>query len=417
MADFGGFQVATPQEVLAKLQAQRDEFRKSQDPQVRRQGNLDAVLDVLFGNPQIQASQRITNALNTAQRQLEPIEGEEQLDTELRRLKAMRDAVEDLDPAVAAQINQRMLVIGSEKLEREKLKGDITRAVSKEAREEAAAARDAELHPEAVKEAKLRIQEKQAETVNYANPKTGEIQNVDALDSIAIKRLQAAGWVRVGLAVNADEPGKLGAATKPVLTDLQTNLLQSQEQLDMLSNVLRKFDSSYLKLGTQVTNFGRNWIEKFGGKLPPDQAGKLQGYTEFRRNSFDAFNRYIKFITGAQMSVAEAERIQRGFPDPEEDGPTVFLSKLKETTKQLMQVNKRARQALQFYPDGSYPQGDQWTKIQLPDVSDAEVGQFMAEVLGIQPDGTAQLPRTQPAGQTSGSSTLQDRIDGILKGR
>lgn len=65
----------------------------------------------------------------------------------------------------------------------------------------------------------------------------------------------------------------------------------------------------------------------------------LTEYTTYRRNTFNTLNEYIKSITGAAMSEAEANRIRKSMPDPGDglfggDSPTEFKAKLDDALKQ-----------------------------------------------------------------------------------
>ena len=64
------------------------------------------------------------------------------------------------------------------------------------------------------------------------------------------------------------------------------------------------------------------------------------------REGSDAQNLYIKYITGAQMSNAEAGRLARGFPIPgsglfDQDDAISFSSKLKDTQRRIRQTMAR----------------------------------------------------------------------------
>ena len=84
-----------------------------------------------------------------------------------------------------------------------------------------------------------------------------------------------------------------------------------------------------------------------GVELSDDEREYLDSFTAFRRDAFDNINRYIKEITGAQMSEAEADRLRRGVPDPENDSPQEFMSKYRATMASLSRTRARAIYALQ----------------------------------------------------------------------
>lgn len=380
MADFGGFNIPTPQEVLAGLHNRRQQVMSSGNVQAQRSQNMETALDTIFGNPQLNLAKRMTNAVKQAEQRLTPIEGESDLDRELRRLQAVRDAVADLSPETAGEITGQMLKLGQTRLEQQKLRAEESRAASKEARESQAAPLDI-----ALKQAQ--IMEKANEGQNYWKAVNGKIEriNVSTMDSLERRRLRNEGWTEgSGPNTEAEATDALGL-TKPVTTDLQKSLLDADQQLEGLFAISQKYDPTFLQLPTQAMNFGRDLFERAGGTLSAEQAGKLQDYSEFKRNSVDAFNRYIKFITGAAMSNKEADRIQKGFPDPDKDGGTKFMSKLRETVRQTIAVRKRAADALKT---GLRVNGDQWDQIALPQVTDSEVDDLMTRMMGV-PSGKA----------------------------
>lgn len=406
MADFGGINIPSPQEVLMRQQAQRDQFRQSSDPAVRRQATIDSALDTLFGNPQLQAAQRVTDAVSKAQNTIEPSPGESDLDTELRRLKAMRDAVADVDPSVAAQIDQRRLAIGAQKLERDKLLAEIKYKQNEDVRQTGEYNMKAGQYPLDLAAKQAEIDTKKAETVNYISPDGKQKINVDALDSIQIKRLQNAGWTKVGLAVNVDDPTKLGGPTKAVQTDLQKSIISADNQAAALGQTMQKFDPSFLTIPTQTLMAFQTGVEKLTG-VPVGDAAKAKKYYEFRRNSVDGLNRYINEITGAAVGVKEEVRIREAFPDAYKDSPTQFQAKLRETVRSIIGVRKRAEQMLKS--GVTQVDRNEWDHIAAPPVSDQEVDTFMNVFMGF--------PAPKGASKASTPAPLQSEIDRILKSK
>lgn len=128
MADFGSFQVQTPQEVLADLAAKRNQVMVNGNVHQQRSQNIETALDTIFGNPQLRQAKRVETAMKSAQAASTQREGENSLDFELRRMQAMRDAMADVDPATASQINQKMLELGETKFQRSRLMASDTRA-------------------------------------------------------------------------------------------------------------------------------------------------------------------------------------------------------------------------------------------------------------------------------------------------
>lgn len=180
MADFGSFQAQTPQEVLAKLAQNRSQVMVSGNVQQQRSQNIETALDGLFGNPQVRQAKRLETALKTAQSANTQRDGEDPLDFELRRLQSMRDAVADVDPATASQINAKMLEVGETKFQRKRLMAADTRA------EEEHTAKMAE----STDEAKMR--KLTGGSTYVLNQKDGSVAGFDLLDQNDVSGFQKA---------------------------------------------------------------------------------------------------------------------------------------------------------------------------------------------------------------------------------
>lgn len=133
------------------------------------------------------------------------------------------------------------------------------------------------------------------------------------------------------------------------LSDKSANLIEGQifnnlTVLDSLDNLRKNYKPEYLRYYDQVSNALSAGLEKsqigslFG--ISEEQAEELYEFTTFTRSSSDVLNAYIKAITGAQMSLQEAIRIQKAIPNPK-DSETVFLSKLDDFQKQTQLSNAR----------------------------------------------------------------------------
>lgn len=134
--------IPTPQDVLAQLQAQRMQMIGSGDRVLQTQAVTQQAMDAIFGNPAVRKAQEVQSRIQRATAEITPTAGESDIDTELRRLTAMRDGLVDKFPDVATQINEQMLQLGQIKMERDKLRQDTffkdqenTRANERERRE------------------------------------------------------------------------------------------------------------------------------------------------------------------------------------------------------------------------------------------------------------------------------------------
>jgi len=119
---------------------------------------------------------------------------------------------------------------------------------------------------------------------------------------------------------------------KKVVQDFQTKLSQSLEQGDKLFGLYEKFDPSYLTYGGKLSAYALSLKDKLNaGSLSLEEAQFLKDYSAFTQDAAEGLNKYIKDITGAQMSEAEAQRLKQGYPNLD-DSPTQFESKLNNLT-------------------------------------------------------------------------------------
>ena len=135
-------------------------------------------------------------------------------------------------------------------------------------------------------------------------------------------------------------PGK-AAANK-----IDEGLLDTTQRIMQLSQIEKSFKPEWLEIGTRLGMEAANWKDKLGMSMDPKDTAKLTEYSEFRRNAIDNLNQYIKAITGAAMSEAEAKRILRGMPNPGQglfdgDGPKAFKAKLDGVMKQAKLAEAR----------------------------------------------------------------------------
>lgn len=124
MADFGGFQVKTPQEVLAELAAQRQQIA-TLPPRAQRTANIQFQIANLFGNPELKKARALEERMNAVNASVPP---SSDLASEKQRLSQMFDAVKGEDPAAAAQISQQILAIDNEMVERKRLQQNADRS-------------------------------------------------------------------------------------------------------------------------------------------------------------------------------------------------------------------------------------------------------------------------------------------------
>lgn len=139
--------------------------------------------------------------------------------------------------------------------------------------------------------------------------------------------------------------------TNKTRNDLQTTTVQAREGLARLRAIKTQFRPEYQQLGTRWSNLATAWKDKAGMSVNKADAEQLRAFSQYKAESLNNINLYIKEITGAAMSNAEAERIQKGVPNPgsgliDGDSPVEFSAKLDGTMRRLSEVNARAMYAL-----------------------------------------------------------------------
>lgn len=413
---FAGLQIASPQQIQQANRARYQQAWSSGNPIAMQQATFQNSLDAIFGNPEEMQAKRVMDTLNSAQGSVTPQEGDTDVDTELRRLRAMRDAVADLDPNAASQLNTQMLQLGQVKLEQDKLKADQRRADAAEARAVAEEGRKTTSFPVELASKTNEMVQGMAEGINYMHPQTGAMVNVPANDAIKRAELRARGYVEAGKPTIQGSKEDVLGLTKPVVTDLQTSIANGAKQLDAFAQIAQKWNPSFLTLPTQVVQAANKGFERLTGQsFTPQVAAQAQQYYDFRIQTTQALNQYIKSITGAQAAVAEYDRLQRSFPNMDQS-PTEFLSALRESVKNTIGISKRSQQALASGMNVTPKMMEQcqtagqpcvWDSIATPPVSDQEVDQFLSR-FGV-PARTA--TRSAPdAASSAAYSDLEQRL-------
>ena len=127
---------------------------------------------------------------------------------------------------------------------------------------------------------------------------------------------------------------------KKTAGEIEERMLNTADAMARVANIERSFKPEYLQLGTRA-GMALSSMKDFAGiKLSPDQEKGLSEFTTFRRDSVSNLNRTIKDITGAAMSIPEAERITKEVPNAgtgvfDGDSPTAFKAKLAGVSRDL----------------------------------------------------------------------------------
>jgi hypothetical protein len=134
---------------------------------------------------------------------------------------------------------------------------------------------------------------------------------------------------------------------KPTANALEKEIIDQDKLIQRTYQIVDSFDREFLTYEGKLRAIGLNIKDKANRPLTEEQQKYLEEYTTFTQDAVENINRYIKEITGAQMSEAEAERLRKGVADAGDgllkgDGPTVFLTKVRNTLKKAYLSRARA---------------------------------------------------------------------------
>ena len=161
-----------------------------------------------------------------------------------------------------------------------------------------------------------------------------------------IKMLSERPAAPAGVTVNVTPNGPL-IPGKTAQNKVDEDLLNTGMRLQQLNAIEKQFKPEYQQLGTRFNALALSVKDKVGlTDLDPGERQQLTEFSQFKRNSIDALNQYIKSVTGAAMTNAEAVRIMRGLPNPgtglfDGDSPTEFEAKLQDAIKQVRMAEAR----------------------------------------------------------------------------
>lgn len=122
-----------------------------------------------------------------------------------------------------------------------------------------------------------------------------------------------------------------GMPGKEARNEIEKKLFAATEQRSRLQGIRTKFKPDWQTVDEQLKQYGISWLDSIGplrNKIPPEMRARHAEYTQYRQEAFTNMNQYIKDMTGAAMAIQEADRLRKGIPDPERDGPTAFESKM-----------------------------------------------------------------------------------------
>lgn len=126
---------------------------------------------------------------------------------------------------------------------------------------------------------------------------------------------------------------------------LEESVINAQAGLSRLRAIGQSFNAKLLELPTQAKAAFLAGKEKLGGTLSTEEKKLVSDMTTFRVDTLKNLNNYIKEVTGAAMSAAEADRITQSMPNMDQSG-TEFLAAYSATMRELNSVQARSMYAL-----------------------------------------------------------------------
>jgi hypothetical protein len=130
-------------------------------------------------------------------------------------------------------------------------------------------------------------------------------------------------------------------------TEIDKALLSSGSRLQVLNRISESYRPEFLQTRFKVAQGLVELGEKLGREPNPGERQNLEQYSRFKQDAVRQLNQYINEITGAAIGQGEeAERLKSGVPNPGTglfggDSPTVFLSKLNNTVRDLRLAEAR----------------------------------------------------------------------------
>ncbi len=168
--------------------------------------------------------------------------------------------------------------------------------------------------------------------------------------------------------------GKPGDFTKKTAGEIEKKLIDAQEGLARLKSIRDKLNPKFLQFPAKLKSALLAQKEKLGFAISDEDKKSLSEFAKFKRNAASNLNRYIKEITGAQMSEKETVRLTRAVPNAgvglfDGDSPTVFKAKMDEAIANIEASARRFHHLREngFISEGERPSEDLVEQFPLDD--------------------------------------------------
>lgn len=140
-------------------------------------------------------------------------------------------------------------------------------------------------------------------------------------------------------------------ADKTLFRNSVQDMANTRDALDRLNGIADTFNPTYLTVEGKVKNWALKTKDILGLELSENEKQSVQEYTTWRARTGQNLSLYIKEITGAQMSIQEAQRLIKDLPN-DADSPSQFQSKLEDSLLRLEAAHRRANQVVMLQAEG-----------------------------------------------------------------
>lgn len=214
----------------------------------------------------------------------------------------------------------------------------------------------------ALKERQTAAQERTEIDELFAGAEKLGLTGQDAINFVTNQLAKKKGGTDVSVTIGKDgEPNM--SLVKQQIKEQQDNVAKSVSTQDLLGNIQESLDPKYLEVPERINQLWLAGKDKFGFASEAEKE-EIRGFTRFKQAAIETVNQYIRDITGAQMSVKEAERLSLALAQPGQgifdgDSPAAFQEKLKNTIANVRRAEQRAKYFLSEGIDISYDYKEQ----------------------------------------------------------
>jgi hypothetical protein len=287
-----------------------------------------------FDEPRVKA-QKAQEAIQVARRQVKPSEFNKTADGEVnpfadvdRRIAMVGAAIGEMKSRglhqEADQLRANLLQLKQTRLERQKLNVETER-------EQVGLDTD---------KVELALKEGEAAGRDETTRLLNRLETLDPEDPADARQLDFV-LKRLNKLTEVTGRTEFDVDDKSLFRNSLGNLSNAQQALSRIDGVIDAFDPRFLTAQGKVKNFALSVADTLDLDIPAEAKKAFADYKLWQTRTVTNLNLYIKEITGAQMSAQEAKRLMKGLPN-EEDSPTAFAAKARETQAVLQASLERA---------------------------------------------------------------------------